>query len=127
METQVPRFEEVVGERLKDAIIDPSHVMALVRLPEEVLERLEGLLGKTEISVRSRSEATRGTTELATMLKLRHGYTLDEEMVGSALYHLSRGLGTGGNHVTAYYWPEVSPIVFRLDGEVCLVVAPKIE
>ena len=127
MEARVPRFEEVVGERLRDAIMDPSHVMALVRIPEDVLDGLEGLLGRAEIPVRSRSGATRGATELATVLKLRHGYTLDEEMVGSALYHLSRGLGTGRSHVTAYYWPEVSPVVFRLDGEVCLVVAPRVE
>jgi len=126
MEAQVPRFEEVIGGRLRDAIMDPAHVMALVRLPEEVLERLEGL-GKAEIPVRSRSEATKGATELATVLRLKHGYTLDEEMVGSALYHLSRGLETRESHVTAYYWPEASPVVFRLDGEVCLVVAPRVE
>lgn len=123
----LPRFEELMGKELAErGILDPTHVMAVVKLNEEVRMKLEGL-EKAEVEVSSKSRAALCLTELATTLKVRYGYTLDVELVSGALYHLVRGLNLYPCVAEAHYWPETSPVVFLLDQGIALVVAPRIE
>ncbi|TDA32945.1 MAG: hypothetical protein DSO02_04795 [Hadesarchaea archaeon] len=122
----LPGFKELMGRELERSIMDPTHVMALVRVEEHVREKLEGL-EKMEIDLSTKSRTITGLTELATLLKVKYGYTLDVELVSSSLYHLSRGLNLYPCGAVAHYWPDASPVVFLLDSEIALVVAPRVE
>lgn len=122
----LPDFKELMGKELEKGIMDPTHVMALVRLNEQVRERLEEL-EKMEIDLSTRSRILTGLTELATLLRVKYGYTLDVELVSGSLYHLSRGLNLYPCEAIAHYWPDASPVVFLLDSEIALIVAPRIE
>lgn len=122
----LPSFKELLGGELEKGIMDPSHVMVVVRLSEEVREKLVEL-EKLEIDVSSKAKIAMALTELATTLRMKYGYTLDVEMVGNFLYHITRGLNLYPCSVVAHYWPEVSPVVFLLNGEIAVVVAPRVE
>jgi hypothetical protein len=123
---ELPRFQELLGRELEKGILDPTHVMAVVKLPEGVREVLEGL-GKLEVDLSTKGRAAVGLTELTTTLRVKHGYALDVELASQALFHLVRGLNLYPCRAVAHYWPEPSPVVFLLDGEVALIVAPRIE
>jgi len=118
-----PRFQEVMAHVLTSGIMDPAHVMTLVKLPDDVVEKLE-------IDVTTKTRAQVCLTELRTILRVRYRYDLDAELVAGALYHLARGFNVGPI-VVAYYWPETSPVVFSFkyvhSGRVALVVAPRVE
>jgi hypothetical protein len=128
--TAAPTFKELITPLLgENAIMDPSHVMALVKLPGEVLDKLESL-EKLEFRVATKSQAEIGLTELKTVLRERYGYEIDVDLAASALYHLDKVFGDYHHNVTAYYWPTAEPVVFVFGGEygsTALVVAPKIE
>lgn len=122
----LPRFQELMGKELERGILDPTHVMAVVKLEGETSRGLEGL-GKLEVEVSTKSRTAVCLTELATTLKVRCGYTLDVELASRTLYHLVRGLNLYPCEVVAHYWPEPSPVVFLMDRSVALVVAPRVE
>lgn len=123
----LPRFEELVGKELVEkGILDPTHVMAVLKLGEDARSGLEGL-ERAGVEVSTKNKTALCLTELATTLKVRYGYTLDVELVSGALYHLVRGLNLYPCEVVAHYWPETSPVVFLLDREIALVVAPRVE
>jgi hypothetical protein len=106
--------------------MDPSHVMALLKLPGEVLDKLQSL-EKLEFRVATKSQAEIGLTELKTVLRERYGYEIDVDLAASALYHLDRVFGDCYHRVIAYYWPTVDPVVFVFqDTNKALVVAPRI-
>ncbi len=123
----LPRFEEVMGKEVAEkGILDPTHVMAVLKPSEEAKTKLEGL-EKAEVDVSTKGRAALGLTELATTLRVRYGYTIDVELASGALYHLVRGLNLYPCGVVAHYWPETSPVVFLMDREIALVVAPRVE
>jgi len=125
---KLPRFEELIGrELLEKGVLDPTHVMAVIRLGEETRKRLEDL-EKFEVDTGTKSRTNVSLTELATTLRVKYRYTLDVELVGQALYHLVRGLNLYPCQVVAHYWPEPAPVVFLLGEQgVALVVAPRLE
>jgi hypothetical protein len=124
-EKKLPSFTELMGPHLQNGIMDPTHVMVLLKLPD-AKEALEGL-EKLEINLSTKGRTEVSLTELATTLRVKHGYTLDVELVTQALFHLARGLNLYPCVAVAYYWPETSPVVFLLDEGVALIVAPRIE
>jgi hypothetical protein len=125
--TAAPTFKELITPLLgENPIMDPSHVMALLRLTDRVKEGLERL-EKLEFRVATKSQAEIGLTELKTVLRERYGYEIDVDLAASALYHLDRVFGDYYHRVTAYYWPTVDPVVFVFqDTNKALVVAPRI-
>jgi hypothetical protein len=129
--TSVPTFKELIAPLFgENPIMDPCHVMALVKLPGKVVEKLEDNLGKLEFFASTKAKAEVALTELKTVLRERYRYEIDVELVASALYHLDKVFGDYNHNVTAYYWPTAEPVVFVFGGEygsTALVVAPKIE
>ncbi|TDA30546.1 MAG: hypothetical protein DSO04_05685 [Hadesarchaea archaeon] len=122
----LPSFQELLGKELERGIMDPTHVMALVKLPSGIEETLE-TLEKLEVDLSSRSRTAMSLTELATTLRVKYGYSLDVELVAPSLFHLARGLNLYPCRAVAHYWPQPSPVVFVMEGEVALVVAPRVE
>ena len=122
-----PSFRDLITPLFEEhAIMDPSHVMALLKLPGEVLDKLQSL-EKLEFRVATKSQAEIGLTELKTVLRERYGYEIDVDLAASALYHLDRVFGDYYHRVTAHYWPTVDPVVFVFqDTNKALVVAPRI-
>jgi len=125
--TAAPTFKELITPLLGEhTIMDPSHVMGLVKLPGEVLDKLESL-EKLELGAATKAKAEVGLTELRTILRERYGYEIDVDLAASALYHLDRVFGDCYHRVTAYYWPTVDPVVFVFqDTNKALVVAPRV-
>jgi len=122
-----PTFKELLGSALEHGIMDAAQVMALVKLPDEAAKRLKAL-ERLELDASTKSKATVRLTELATVLRVKYGYSLDVELAAEALYHLTRVFGDRYD-VSAYYWPTENPVVFVLDESrgVALVVAPRVE
>ncbi len=126
MERNLPSFQELLGKALENGIMDPTHVMALVKLPDGTEKGLEAL-EKAEVDLSSKSRAAVNLAELATTLRMKHGYSLDTELVAHSLFHLTRGLNLHPWRAVAHYWPHPSPVIFVMEGEVALVVAPRVE
>lgn len=124
-----PKFEDFVDVKkiaAHEEILNSDHTVALVkglkRDPEGELERFELLHWYGA----KKKEMERQALALAVMLKERHGYSLNDELLTETIWHLKQAGFMGASDLTAYYFKKALPIIIQGDG--CyLLFAPKIE
>jgi len=129
-EERLPKFEDFVEP---DIPMNSSHTVGLTnRLKRD--PRSSGL-GCFELinshGKGNREELLKKATELAILLRMKHGYTFDVDMLVDTLLHL-RKAGFMDGLITAFYFTTPQPLILEsadVYGEPLnyLLVAPRID
>jgi len=123
-ENQEIKFSDVVKFDDGNHIINGSQTVALVRKLQRDpngLNSLELLDGYNE----KKRDLEKKAHELAIILRERHGYTVDDELLASTIWHLRQAGFMDNGTITAYYFNSENPVIVGCDG--CYaVVAPKL-
>lgn len=125
-----PKFEDFVDVPKIAAHQDILNNDATVALVKELKRDPDGELEKFELlhrdGAKTRKVMERQALELAVLLKERHGYSLNDELLTNTIWHLKQAGFMGEGDLTAYYFKKPNPIIVRGDG--CyLLFAPRVE
>jgi len=121
--------KDAIDELIRSATQSPMNSSRTVAIMHE--DDLDGVdqdpnLGRLEIRTKKKNELERKLVELATILRERHGYTLNVDISLDTLWHLKKAnfLGDG---LTAYWSTDPKPVVFKELAGIGVVQAPRIE
>lgn len=116
------KFGEIVD--IDRAVMDTCHVTAFISNTNIDYTDMEGW-EQTGITVGRKYLLDRSLTELATLLKIKHGYTIDVDITLERLWNLSKADMFGIDKIDIYYRPDkMTPVLFR-GGTNTIAIAPR--
>jgi len=132
--TGLSALNDVIEEEQKDGIeitleavdvdnipLNPSHTVGLI--PESKVSLKD--LSDFPLDVDKKKELDRDIVELKTILKERHGYSLDVDLGVNTLWNMKKAEFLDGS-VTAYFSEDSKPVFF-LGSSIAVMQAPRIE
>lgn len=127
-------LNDVIEEEQKDGIeitleavdvdkipLNPSHTVGLI--PEAKVSLKD--LNDFPLDVDKKKQLDRDIVELKTILKERHGYSLDVDLGVNTLWNMKKAEFLDGS-VTAYFSEDSKPVFF-LGSSIAVMQAPRIE
>lgn len=93
--------------------MDRSHVSGI--LAGVWVEDLDGL-EEFPLDSSKKNQLERGLVEFATILRERHGYTVNVDVALGLLWNLKKAEFLSGDEITAKYCTDAKPVIFVADG-----------
>lgn len=107
----------------KKVILNFDHTIALAqRLKKEPTSPPLQKFELTDSWDAKKHTLERKVLEFATILQVRHKYTVDDEKLSNTIWHL-RKAGFLSGKLTVYYFTTIQPVIISSDGGY-LVIAP---
>jgi len=133
-ETEKVAFEDYVDESIREKMtLNFDNTMALTqRLKKEPKSPPLQSFEITDSWGMKKRGLERKILEFATILRERHGYTIDDERLAETIWSLEKA-GFLGEKLTAYYFTTIQPIIissrisyYSNNNDYYLIVAPKL-